>query len=1101
MRTKVSAICDKTIEAGWLLALVVVPLFFNVYSNRVFEPDKLGLLRSIATLMAVAWLIKLAEEGFGRAASARARTPSQRLDRFLRTPLVAPTLLLALVYLLATVTSVVPRTSFWGSYQRLQGTYSTLSYMVIFFLMLQSLRRREQLRRLLTTIILTSLPIALYGLLQHYRLDPLPWGGDVTFRVASNMGNAIFIGAYLIMIVPITLASVVEMQTTALGPASPRAKVGFGVFFWLILLLQLWAWAALSFERGLATGLLVIVMLVLVAAYLRRPVARFLLLGAYGLILTVQLVCILFSQSRGPLLGIAGGLFFFALLYTFIHRWRKATVALTGLSLALLLFLVLINLPKSPLAAIRDVPYIGRFGRVFETEGGTGKVRVLIWEGAVDMLKANAVRTMIGYGPESMYVAYNPYYPPELAHYEARNASPDRSHNETFDALITTGLMGFVVYMFLFASVFYYGLRWLGLIRDPEQKRLFYVCGAVGALLGLLLPLVIEGTLRLAGVGLPMGFAVGISVYATASALLGTTGAGKEEKAQPQQGRWRLLTLAALVSGVLAHFVEIHFGIAIAATRTYFWAYIALMVILGKGLVPVTWPAGSEERANDAKRSAAQGSRRRAKTRRGRRKREPPLAEAERDATPYIESLTAQLVAIAIVVGLVFLTMAWDYTTNPLALSSPVAVIVKSLTTMAARNAPEQTSLGMVWFVLATSVVALLTAVPRLVEDEEKDRGPTWWLSSLGLFSAVAGGVGGLYALIHAASLAPGVNIPDLIYRYYVALFLVWALLVATLYLASPRPAVTARGFSAIGYLLLLLIYPFFIDSANVRIVKADTLYKHGLKYDQARTWDNAVHFYSEAIEVRPKEDFYYLFHGRALMERGKLERDPKVQDAYFTEALKSLKRAKELNPLNTDHTANMARLCRTWAEKESDAASRAEKYACALDHYEKATQLSPHNAQLYNEWGLVHYLMGDLDRAMAKYQESLALDQEFVQTYLLIGDVHLSREEWRQAVPIYEKAVALEGKLVQGWSALGYACSRLREWDKAIEANLEVLRMAPNDYSTLKNLAILHNESGEPQEAVPYAVRALAAAPEQDKATLETFTRQLQARVGKDNP
>jgi hypothetical protein len=42
-----------------------------------------------------------------------------------------------------------------------------------------------------------------------------------------------------------------------------------------------------------------------------------------------------------------------------------------------------------------------------------------------------------------MWVAFNRFYPPELAHYEARNASPDRSHNETFDSLVRTGLLGF----------------------------------------------------------------------------------------------------------------------------------------------------------------------------------------------------------------------------------------------------------------------------------------------------------------------------------------------------------------------------------------------------------------------------------------------------------------------------------------------------------------------------------------------------------------------------------------------------------------------------------------------------------------------------------
>ena len=40
-QSKVGAFCDKLIEAGWLAVVVIVPLFFNVYSSRVFEPDKI----------------------------------------------------------------------------------------------------------------------------------------------------------------------------------------------------------------------------------------------------------------------------------------------------------------------------------------------------------------------------------------------------------------------------------------------------------------------------------------------------------------------------------------------------------------------------------------------------------------------------------------------------------------------------------------------------------------------------------------------------------------------------------------------------------------------------------------------------------------------------------------------------------------------------------------------------------------------------------------------------------------------------------------------------------------------------------------------------
>ncbi len=61
------------------------------------------------------------------------------------------------------------------------------------------MRRREQLDRFVTVVVMTSLPIAFYGLIQHSNKDPLPWGGDVTSRVAANMGNPIFVAAYLIM--------------------------------------------------------------------------------------------------------------------------------------------------------------------------------------------------------------------------------------------------------------------------------------------------------------------------------------------------------------------------------------------------------------------------------------------------------------------------------------------------------------------------------------------------------------------------------------------------------------------------------------------------------------------------------------------------------------------------------------------------------------------------------------------------------------------------------------------------------------------------------------------------------------------------------------
>ena len=94
--TKLGAFCDKVLEIGWLLAVIITPLFFNVYSSRVFEPDKLTTLRTVALIMAAVWVVKYIE---GQVSGRR------EVGVTWRTPLVFPTLFMIVVYLLSTILS------------------------------------------------------------------------------------------------------------------------------------------------------------------------------------------------------------------------------------------------------------------------------------------------------------------------------------------------------------------------------------------------------------------------------------------------------------------------------------------------------------------------------------------------------------------------------------------------------------------------------------------------------------------------------------------------------------------------------------------------------------------------------------------------------------------------------------------------------------------------------------------------------------------------------------------------------------------------------------------------------------------------------------
>jgi hypothetical protein len=63
MRSKASATAAALAEAGWLALVTAVPVLFNIHSDRVFEPDKIFLLRAISTLVCAALVIWGVEQG------------------------------------------------------------------------------------------------------------------------------------------------------------------------------------------------------------------------------------------------------------------------------------------------------------------------------------------------------------------------------------------------------------------------------------------------------------------------------------------------------------------------------------------------------------------------------------------------------------------------------------------------------------------------------------------------------------------------------------------------------------------------------------------------------------------------------------------------------------------------------------------------------------------------------------------------------------------------------------------------------------------------------------------------------------------------------
>lgn len=1124
MNSRLSRLCEAIIEAGWLAALIVVPLFFNVHSSRVFEPDKLSLLRSIALVMALAWLVKLVDQGrrSQSAAEGEADGPAEQPSLWRRirgTPLVLPTLALVLVYLVSTVFSLTPRISWWGSYQRLQGAYSTLSYIVIFFLVLGHLRRPEQWQRIVYAMILASLPISIYGILQKTGLDPLPWGGNVEARVASNMGNAIFVAAYLLMAFFLTLQ---------------RLLLHFG---------------RLLREQSGKIGL-----------------AEAVLAGCYLFVIVVQFLAILYTKSRGPWLGLFAGAYVFILVILLgLRTWAGAQEKVSGLARGLLrwswvgwvalavagvAFLVVFNLPNSPLASLRGNEYIGRLGTAFDFESNTARVRTLIWQGVTELMpphepleypatggegditamtpdRANILRPLIGYGPESMWVAFNRFYPPDLAHHENRNASPDRSHNETYDSLVISGLFGFLAYMTLFVSVFYYCLKWLGLIRSHRQRWLFIGLVLVGSLLGALLPPLLQRSWILAGLGLPVGLSLAIILYITLAAIW------NESRGLGMKLGERELIIMTVLATIVGHFIEIHFGIAIASTRTYFWVWSAVLVTVGLGWLRfrAAQPAPAAEPAAMSKPSmpeapapppaAKPASAQRSAGSRNQQKRRPSTATAavrqpaRQPAAPrQPANRFDEVLVYALMLGIILFTLAYDYTINPNVLAlretSAFPVFWNSLTSRV-ENGQRVASLGILWMVVFTWLIGLALTLFGLARDDEKRMAGRWLGPAALLYSAVSGGIYVVFGLIHASTIGrdarvqqPGSGITldqlsDLaashIVLYYLVIFLLLGLLSVSIWRTRPGDRQwlgRGRWLGPLAGVGLAVVAVLFISAINVSLVQADIIYKQGQAYESAKQYDAAAFLYQKAIDKQPKEDYYYLFLGRALLESARQATGEERQQ-ILRQAEQALLTAQELNPLNTDHTANLARLALTEAQLAGDA-DRLALIERALKYYQVTTSLSPNAAHLHNEYGTAYEAAGDFDRALEQFQISQALDQRYVDTYRRLGDFYREVGQEDLAIQTFEQGLAVFPRDVQLHSSLGYIYAQRGDVSRAIEHNLAVVEQRPNDLASNRNLALLFQEAGDAQSALTYAQRALELSQDdREKSALQALIQQLQ--------
>jgi tetratricopeptide (TPR) repeat protein len=276
----------------------------------------------------------------------------------------------------------------------------------------------------------------------------------------------------------------------------------------------------------------------------------------------------------------------------------------------------------------------------------------------------------------------------------------------------------------------------------------------------------------------------------------------------------------------------------------------------------------------------------------------------------------------------------------------------------------------------------------------------------------------------------------------------------------------------------------------NINVVRADIYLKEGERYRNSRQWDQAIAIHEKARSVDSDEDFYYLMLALdyQLMAQDQ-SLDPARREFGWQEGERIALEARRINPYNPDNTGNMGRYYFTLGQIFSR-----ERFADALNFFEKATTLAPSNVIYHNLWAQTHYILQDYDSAVERLQTSVSIDPRYPPTWLLLGDTHAAIGNVDEALKAHSQAMQLVVRGSDGFAVFAdqFLDQRLNFYisagrlDSILAAMQRVAEDRPDDANVHWAIGHAHILAGQQEEAIPYLEQARTLGDNSDRVISE---------------
>lgn len=242
-----------------LLALLVgaLPVVFNPFGYNMFAATRSMLLHGIALSLCLIILLDLFENG------------QLQIRKTASDPAV---MIFAIIAAISTVFSIHPPTSIRGVIWRYEGLQTWISYVVVYFAAKYAIRGEREQVPILYAAMGSALAISSYAILQHYRIDVIPWAQDQDLsRSISTLGGPTYLGAYLVLMLPLGLSLI-------FAPRFPRQLRALSAASSLLILLALMFTFARSAWLAVLIAVLFLVILNVRAIFSKKYAAILLIM-------------------------------------------------------------------------------------------------------------------------------------------------------------------------------------------------------------------------------------------------------------------------------------------------------------------------------------------------------------------------------------------------------------------------------------------------------------------------------------------------------------------------------------------------------------------------------------------------------------------------------------------------------------------------------------------------------------------------------------------------------------------------------------------------------------------------------------------------------